>query len=235
MSMILHLVRHAQASFGAADYDNLSALGHRQSEALGAAMARQGIRPDRVFIGAQKRHRQTWEGMAKGLGCDLEPTVLPGFNEFDFKGLLDARFASEPAPEGVHSDRRTHFRKLRETVLMWQRDEIDAPPERFADFAARVREAREIVAASGAETPVAVSSGGAIGQSVAEPERFPNQLADSLRQMGFDFENPTIVAKTGWTTDELALAHATAHSTIELRINRAHGELTRQPSGSIRA
>lgn len=43
-----------------------------------------------------------------------------------------------------------------------------------------------------------------IGQSVAEAERYPNQLADSLRQMGFEVENPTIVAKTGWTTDELA-------------------------------
>ena len=186
MSMIFHLVRHAQASFGAADYDNLSPLGHRQSEALGAAMAHQGIRPDRVFIGAQKRHRQTWEGMAKGLGCDLEPTVLPGFNEFDFKGLLDARFASEPAPEGVHSDRRTHFRKLRETVLMWQRDEIDNPPERFADFAARVREARAIVAASGAESPVAVSSGGAIGQSVAEVMEAP---ADQMIALQLQVKN----------------------------------------------
>lgn len=186
MSMIFHLVRHAQASFGAADYDNLSPLGHRQSEALGAAMAVQGIRPDRVFIGAQKRHRQTWEGMAKGMGCDLEPTVLPGFNEFDFKGLLDARFANEPAPEGVHSDRRTHFRKLRETVLMWQNDEIDSPPERFADFAARVREAREIVAASGAQTPVAVSSGGAIGQSVAEVMEAP---ADQMIALQLQVKN----------------------------------------------
>ncbi|MBR9844114.1 MAG: histidine phosphatase family protein [Rhodobacteraceae bacterium] len=186
MSMIFHLVRHAQASFGAADYDNLSPLGHRQSEALGAAMAVQGIRPDHVFIGAQKRHRQTWEGMAKGMGCDLEPTVLPGFNEFDFKGLLDARFANEPAPEGVHSDRRTHFRKLRETVLMWQRDEIANPPERFADFSSRVREAREIVAASGAETPIAVSSGGAIGQSVAEVMEAP---ADQMIALQLQVKN----------------------------------------------
>lgn len=31
----LYLVRHAQASFGAANYDQLSDLGHRQSRWLG--------------------------------------------------------------------------------------------------------------------------------------------------------------------------------------------------------
>ena len=51
MSQMFHLIRHAQASFGAADYDNLSELGHRQSAALGAALKRQGVVPDAVFIG----------------------------------------------------------------------------------------------------------------------------------------------------------------------------------------
>ena len=57
---------------------------------------------------------------------------------------------------------------LRDTVLMWQRDEISNPPEQFRDFSERVRDAREQVEASGAKTPLAVSSGGAIGQTVAE-------------------------------------------------------------------
>ncbi|MEQ9694776.1 histidine phosphatase family protein [Shimia sp. SDUM112013] len=168
MSQMFHLVRHAQASFGAADYDNLSELGHRQSEALGVALKRQGAVPDKVFIGAMKRHRQTWEGMARGMGITAEPVILPGLNEFDFKGLLDARFARGGAPEGMHDDRRQHFRTLRDTVLLWQKDEIENPPERFGDFAARVREAREVIAASDARLPMAVSSGGAIGQTVAE-------------------------------------------------------------------
>lgn len=168
MSQMLHLVRHAQASFGAADYDNLSDLGHRQSAALGVAMRRQGVLPVKVFIGAMKRHRQTWEGMSKTLEFDAEPEILPGLNEFDFSGLLNARFAGGVAPDGMHDDRRSHFRTLRDTVLMWQRGEIDAPPERFTDFAARVRDARMTIAKSGAKTALAVSSGGAIGQTVAE-------------------------------------------------------------------
>lgn len=169
MSQMFHLIRHAQASFGAADYDNLSELGHRQSEALGAALKRQGVKPDQVFIGGQKRHRQTWDGIERALGTGLTPTVVPGWNEFDFAGLLEARFAGRAdKPADLHTDRKTHFRILRDTVLEWQRDEITNPPESFAAFTNRVRQARALVAASGAKTPLAVSSGGAIGRTVAD-------------------------------------------------------------------
>ncbi|SFM58004.1 histidine phosphatase family protein [Shimia aestuarii] len=169
MSAMFHLVRHAQASFGAADYDNLSELGHRQSEALGAALKAQGVAPDAVFIGAQKRHRQTWEGMERALKTGLDPVVLPGWNEFDFGGLLEARFAGrDDRPDDLHTDRKTHFRILRDTVLEWQREEIDNPPESFAAFTTRVREAREVIAQSGAKAPIAVSSGGAIGRTLAD-------------------------------------------------------------------
>lgn len=165
---MLHLVRHAQASFGAADYDNLSAIGHEQSRALGVALARQGVVPDAVFIGEQRRHRQTWEGIAQGLERAYEPIVVPGLNEFDFKGLLDARFAAGGAPAGLHDDRKTHFRMLRDTVLMWQRDEIANPPETFAAFSERVRTARDVMAKLDAKTCLAVSSGGAIGQMITD-------------------------------------------------------------------
>lgn len=169
MSQMFHLIRHAQASFGAADYDNLSELGHRQSEALGAALKRQGVMPDAVFVGGQKRHRQTWEGIERALGSGMTPIVVPGWNEFDFGGLLEARYRNRAdKPADLHSDRKTHFRILRDTVLEWQRDEIENPPESFAAFTNRVREARAIVVASGAKTPLAVSSGGAIGRTVAD-------------------------------------------------------------------
>jgi len=41
-----------------------------------------------------------------------------------------------------------------------------------------------------------------IGESVAESERWPNQLAASLKQKGYATE-VTFMARTGWTTDEL--------------------------------
>ena len=42
-----------------------------------------------------------------------------------------------------------------------------------------------------------------IGESVAEDLRWPNQLVEQLNQKEKVFDRATIVAKTGWTTDEL--------------------------------
>ena len=69
----LYLVRHGQASFGAADYDNLSALGHRQSVRLGEYFAARELRFEAVLTGSLKRHAQTWAGIAEGAGLDLQP------------------------------------------------------------------------------------------------------------------------------------------------------------------
>lgn len=42
-----------------------------------------------------------------------------------------------------------------------------------------------------------------IGESVAEKERWPVQLAEQLRAKGFEIDNPRIIATTGWRTDNL--------------------------------
>ena len=45
-----------------------------------------------------------------------------------------------------------------------------------------------------------------IGESVAPDEAFPFQLAARLRAQGLDLAEPEIIARTGWTTDELQAA-----------------------------
>lgn len=45
-----------------------------------------------------------------------------------------------------------------------------------------------------------------IGESVAPEERWPVQLGALLRAEGLDVGDPTIIATTGWTTDELSAA-----------------------------
>jgi lysophospholipase L1-like esterase len=45
-----------------------------------------------------------------------------------------------------------------------------------------------------------------IGQSVAPSQRWPVQLAGQLRARGIDISDPIILARTGWTTDELLAA-----------------------------
>jgi lysophospholipase L1-like esterase len=45
-----------------------------------------------------------------------------------------------------------------------------------------------------------------IGESVDEKERFPVQIVNKLRDDKVDISDPLIIAKTGWTTDELMAA-----------------------------
>ncbi len=115
----IYLVRHGQASFGAADYDQLSPLGGQQSVRLGEHWREHGLRFDAVLIGSLKRHRQTWEGLSAGLGWAAEPLVWPGLNEYDSEAVIEAIHARPPehpsSPEGY----RQHFRLLRDGLRQW--------------------------------------------------------------------------------------------------------------------
>lgn len=167
----LILVRHGQASFGSDNYDKLSPLGHRQAEAVGRSLAQRGICPDLWACGTMVRQAETLAGIQRGLGITspVDHTVHAGLDEYDFTALLDARFATGTAPDGIHTDRKVHFKNLRDTVALWQKDGIAHPPERWSRFVARTRQARlDLTAVNDAQTVLAVSSGGAIAQIVAD-------------------------------------------------------------------
>ncbi len=60
MARLLYF-RHAQASYGKQDYDQLSSLGFRQSEILGEFLVEKRIHFDHIYVGPLKRQRQTIE------------------------------------------------------------------------------------------------------------------------------------------------------------------------------
>ncbi|WP_375174331.1 histidine phosphatase family protein [Pseudooceanicola sp.] len=163
----LYLIRHGQASFGAANYDKLSEIGHEQSEALGQWFAQEGIIPDVVAHGTLTRQKETLAGILKGMKLELEAELQAGLDEYDFSNLLKAKYAAGGEPEGMLSDHKSHFRTLRTTVAEWQRDEIPDPPEMWAEFTGRVDTACKALMRDGVETVFAVSSGGAISQAVS--------------------------------------------------------------------
>ena len=170
----LYLIRHAQASFGTDDYDKLSDLGHEQSFALGKALFAQGLKPDAWVMGEMRRHNETLQGIAKGMGRNnVKTEIHNGLNEFDFTGLLNAYFKGKVAPSKMHSDHKIHFRTLRETILAWQKNKIDNPPETWANFKARVENAKQFIIAMQAKTVIALSSGGAISQLVSSTLETP--------------------------------------------------------------
>ena len=55
-------------------------------------------------------------------------------------------------------------------------------------------------------TYLALGDSYTIGEGVDEPERWPVQLARTLRVHGTDVGDPRIIARTGWTTEELLTA-----------------------------
>lgn len=128
----LYLVRHGQASFGADDYDQLSALGQRQSERLGHYWGERGLRFDAVIMGSLRRHAQTWEGIARGAGYQQAPLVWPGLNEYDSHAVIHA-IHPEPLPRPDIPERyRQHFRLLRDGLAQWMAGTIS--PRGMPDY-----------------------------------------------------------------------------------------------------
>lgn len=56
------------------------------------------------------------------------------------------------------------------------------------------------------KTYLALGDSYTIGEGLEIEKSWPYQLVNLLKDQGFDFENPTIIAKTGWRTDELKRA-----------------------------
>jgi len=163
----LYLVRHGQASFGAADYDQLSELGTRQCQALGQWFAERGVVFEAVLRGTLKRHAQSLAGITDGYGH--LPTALewPGLNEYDSEALLrtvhDGPLAEPTTPEVY----RAHFRLLRQALARWMAGQTQ--PEgmpSWPHFTAGVAAALDHVRNSHTGVVLLVSSGGPIATAV---------------------------------------------------------------------
>lgn len=115
----LYLVRHGQASFGAADYDNLSELGHRQSVRLGEYFAGKGVRFDTVLTGTLKRQVQTWTGIAQGAGLTVQPMLWPGLNEYNSEAVIATVHPHPLAKPDTPELYKHHFRLLRDGLTQW--------------------------------------------------------------------------------------------------------------------
>lgn len=84
---IILLVRHAQASFGSADYDVLSSTGHEQTELLVAALARRDLDVTRVAAGSARRQQETAAPCAAQRGLEVE--IDPRWNEYETEEVLE--------------------------------------------------------------------------------------------------------------------------------------------------
>lgn len=77
----IYLIRHGQASFGAENYDQLSALGQRQADVTGEYFSRIGVKFDRMYSGDLSRQRETCERVVAHQPESVEHIIDPRFNE----------------------------------------------------------------------------------------------------------------------------------------------------------
>jgi broad specificity phosphatase PhoE len=166
----LYLVRHGQASFGAADYDQLSDLGQRQCLRLGEYFRARGRRFDAVLTGTLKRQQQSYAAIAEGLqGHAPEALRWPGLNEYDSHAIIAAIHPGELARPDTPEAYRHHFRLLRDGLKKWMAGEI-APlgMPSYAEFVSGVTGALDHVRREHEGDVLIVSSGGPISTAVGQ-------------------------------------------------------------------
>jgi broad specificity phosphatase PhoE len=174
---VLLLVRHGQASLGAANYDQLSELGHRQARATGTRLARADLVIDRVICGALARQRDTAEAVvammpdiAHGAGAgspEFRPHIDDRLDEYDHVGVLAA------SPSGVSFEgaisagaNRLLQPALDEAIARWATAE-GGYGESHSAFIERVRAVMgDLTGAPGCT--LAVTSGGVIAVACAQ-------------------------------------------------------------------
>lgn len=153
----IHLVRHGQASFGSENYDQLSALGEKQSIALGNSWEAGAWVPTAAIAGSMVRHAQTAIAaldIVEGDGYDVDA----GWNEYDHIGIATAL-----DPKALSQDSKAFQVLLNEAISRWRRNEGEFH-ETYALFKERVLTAFEAaVKQAGKGQRVAVfTSGGPI-------------------------------------------------------------------------
>jgi len=176
----LVLVRHGQASFFGADYDELSPVGREQARALGHHWAAHGVSFDTVWVGPRRRHRDTHALVAaafaeRGLALPAA-RELPELDEHDGVAVLQhalgrpesERGAMESVdPGGPDRERivREFFRRYREVMRDWARGVLEVPGvEPWAEFRQRSLRALDAMCV-GNGTAVAFTSGGLVSSA----------------------------------------------------------------------
>jgi len=196
----LILVRHAQASFLAPDYDKLSALGERQARLLGEYWAQRNGRFDRIFSGPRSRQKDTARLAAAayrtGKAEFPEPIVIDEFDEYDGEAVLrkslpellesgnSIRVLHEAFLQSTtSSEQQKNFQKLFEVVISkWVEGEVVVSGvESWPEFCARVnRGLSKVVSDAMPNEQVAIfASGGPIAVAMQRALNLSPQ--DTLR------------------------------------------------------
>jgi broad specificity phosphatase PhoE len=180
----LTLVRHGQASFGAADYDQLSEQGRRQCLRLGEYLRERGLRFAAVWRGSLTRHAQSLAALEQGHGGLPAATVDAALDEYHSHALLPPQPAAAALPPPTTPDGyRQHFRLLRQALTDWMAGRsAPAGMPAYAEFRAGLRRVSADMHrhCRGQDRVLVVSSGGPISCLLTEVLAAPAATAIEL-------------------------------------------------------
>ncbi|MBA3865283.1 MAG: histidine phosphatase family protein [Solirubrobacterales bacterium] len=178
------LVRHAQASFGSADYDVLSPAGVEQTKLLGRALAGRGLNVTRVCAGSARRQLETaacWAGEPP-----LAVEIDVRWNEYETEKVLANHAGAAVGLDGVGGGgepitSRQFQAVLDEALEVWVRsgEETTVAQSWPAFLGSRTNALEDLVAGLGSgETGLVFTSGGVIAAICSHllgehPDLFP--------------------------------------------------------------
>jgi len=226
----IYLIRHAQASFGAQDYDVLSPLGYRQAEALGDYLAQLGIHFDRCISGELHRQQDTARTTLARLDrSDKGPPSLEidaAFNEFQADAVIRAHLPEllEVEPNALHilrnaASHRAEFQRLFTFVVhRWISGEHEKEElESWSSFLERVAGGLErlLEQAEKSDKIAVFTSGGTI---TALLQRIIGVPAVKAFELNWQIVN-TSLSQLKFRGREVALASFNSHAHLQLLKN----------------
>lgn len=193
----LILIRHAQASLLSDNYDQLSDLGHEQSQVLGQYLASSKLSFDAIYTGPLHRHWQTLGHvkdafLAKGKSWQT-PTELQELKEHrapeTLRTLLPQLIERYPLVKKWSKEaendpalyRKTYLRIFHFFIEAWAKGEVkDIQPDHLEDWQTFRSEVKtgisKILAENGkGKTVVAFTSGGTISAALGHALNMPHE------------------------------------------------------------
>lgn len=179
----IRFIRHAQASFGSDNYDQLSDFGFQQSKLLGKYFVKSNQQFDHIYIGPLRRQRETYETVKAeynkaglhipdaqvldGLAEHRGPQVLKAVTPQLIKNYENVRAWFADTEKNPDHKIRNHFKVFNFFMMNWATGTLDIELPDHQDwhsFKAEVKSAVEqIMTESGRGVTVgAFTSGGTI-------------------------------------------------------------------------
>ena len=206
----LYFFRHAQASFGADNYDALSPKGEQQSVQLGNYLAEKKMLFNKVFVGPLQRQQHTFEIVKsifdkKNLPMP-EPILVDGLREHEGPEALDImlpKLQETPPFKEMIAKITTNPKRTKANRLLlfqhfmdeWAQGKIEVEDVvAWKDFRQNVRAGLSTIlnTTGSGETNAAFTSGGTISAIPAEALKITNEK--SVASLNFSIRNTSFTS-----------------------------------------